>query len=261
MEDRRIIFEGIPNTRDLGGLVSADGRVIRRGALIRSANLSQATPEDIRRLREEFHLSLIFDLRTPMARNMKPDVMVEEAGYYPFPVFADTLIGITHENDRDYARRKVMMPDMGKLYRSMIQLPFCQQKFSRILQLIMRHDPQEGAVLWHCSEGKDRAGLVAMMLLLALNVSWEDILEDYLITNETNAAKAEEYYRKVLENGGSEEVARSVRSSFVAKEEYLAGAYEEIRSGGRTPERYLTEDMNIPRGMLMEFREKMYGDV
>lgn len=52
--DRRILFEGIANARDLGGIRAADGRRIRRGLLLRTGNLSAATEADRKQLQERW---------------------------------------------------------------------------------------------------------------------------------------------------------------------------------------------------------------
>ena len=59
----RIDFEGLPNTRDLGGLPAADGRRVRPGLLLRSGTLYFATTADRRRLIEDYHLRAVVDLR------------------------------------------------------------------------------------------------------------------------------------------------------------------------------------------------------
>ena len=70
---RTLSFEGILNSRDLGGLVTADGNTIRKGLLLRTANLSQASNADLLRLQEEVRLSLVLDLRTASERTGSPD--------------------------------------------------------------------------------------------------------------------------------------------------------------------------------------------
>ena len=66
--NRAIIFEGISNARDLGGLKTKDGRTIRSHALIRSAKLSSANHRDEKKLKDEYRLKKIIDLRTPAER-------------------------------------------------------------------------------------------------------------------------------------------------------------------------------------------------
>lgn len=254
---RKIEFEGINNARDLGTLRTKSGKEIRSRCLIRSANLSKATPEDVRKLKEDCRLSLVLDLRTPMARSGKPDVQMEGVTMMPVVIFTDGMIGVTHENDRDYARRKTMMPDMRDLYRMMVSAPECREGFGFALRTIMGHDFDRGSVLWHCSEGKDRCGLTAAFLLTALDVEWDAIVEDYLLTNEVNEARAEMYYRLARENGASPEVAASVRAAFLASEEYLNASFDAIRKEYPGDCEYLVRGLGVPEEMIAGFRDRM----
>ena len=254
---RKIIFDGISNARDLGELRAADGRVIRKGCLIRSANLSQASERDRDLLENSYHLRLIIDVRTPMAARMKPDVEIAGARRLAMPLFDDAMIGVSHESDRDYAHRKKMMPDLRVLYRMMVTRPDCRERFGVVLGQIMENDFSNGAVLWHCSEGKDRCGLISAFVLAALGVPEKTILEDYLLTNETNVERAEYYYSESLKNGADMEVAVSVRNAFLAKEEYLLGAMEAIGDEYRDMEDYLTRGLGLPEETLSSFRARI----
>ena len=92
-------------------------------------------------------------------------------------------------------------------------------KVQTVFSFVMEHPADQGSILWHCTEGKDRCGLVTAMLLTALSVSREQIVEDYLITNEVNGPKAEAMYQKLLASGRGETVALSVREAYLAKRE------------------------------------------
>ena len=254
---RKIEFEGISNVRDLGTLRTKTGKEIRSRCLIRSANLSGAVPEDIRKLKEDCRLSMVLDLRTPMARKRKPDVEIDGVTMMPVVIFTDAMIGVTHDNDRDYERRKTMMPDMRDLYRMMVSAPVCRERFGFVLRTIMEHDFDQGSVLWHCSEGKDRCGLISAFLLTALEVDWDTIVEDYLMTNEVNSARAEDYYRKVLENGASREVAESVKKAFLASEEYLNAAFGYIRREYPGDGEYLVRGLGLTEELIEDFRNRM----
>ena len=81
MNDRSISFEKIYNARDMGGLRTAQGRMISAGLLLRSANLSEATEADKKVLREKYHLSKIIDLRTEVERSEKPDAAMDDVEY------------------------------------------------------------------------------------------------------------------------------------------------------------------------------------
>ncbi|MGN0734676.1 MAG: tyrosine-protein phosphatase [Anaerovoracaceae bacterium] len=97
MNNRIISFEKISNARDMGGLRTAQGRIISSGLLIRSANLSDATETDKKILREKYRLSKIIDLRTEIERNEMPDSSMKIVDYLPIPIFDESVAGISHE--------------------------------------------------------------------------------------------------------------------------------------------------------------------
>ncbi|MBR1598231.1 MAG: tyrosine-protein phosphatase [Lachnospiraceae bacterium] len=260
---RKITFEKIQNCRDLGSIATSDGRYIRRKRLLRSANLSEAAESDIVKLKEYYHLKKIIDLRTTMEREQKPDVKIDGVEYIHNPIFDERMIGISHEKQTDSGLSSAgenpadIIPVMGNLYKRMVIEEACRDNLGKAIRLILTHDYNSGSVLWHCTEGKDRCGLVAAFILAILSVDKNIIMEDYLLTNEVNGPKAEMYYNKVLESGQPEEVALSVKDAFLAKEEYLNAAFAAIDKEYGGMENYIRDGLRIPEEMIEDFRSKM----
>lgn len=270
MRDRRIYFEKIQNIRDLGGLKTIDGQSIASGLLLRSANLSGATDSDVKKLKETYHLAKIIDLRTSMEKEEKPDVAVAEAEYLPVPIFDERVLGISHEKDTDKKavqknqnnmqnnmQNTMQMPVMEDLYRMIVTNETCRTNLGKAAQTVMEHDFTKGSVLWHCTEGKDRCGLLTAILLSALSVDRQQILEEYLLTNEVNQPKAQMYYQQMLSAGKSEAEAEAVKNVFLAKETYLNEAFSAIDEQYQDMGTYLTEGLNIAEDRIVAFREKM----
>ena len=99
----RIDFEGLPNTRDLGGLPAADGRRVRSGLLLRSGTLYFATAADRRRLMEDYHLRAVVDLRGDDELAEYPDGLARMPGTRY--VHADALKGTVAGISQDAAAR------------------------------------------------------------------------------------------------------------------------------------------------------------
>lgn len=251
--DRRIAFQGIQNVRDLGGLSTSDGRVIKSGLLLRSANLAEATLKDQASLRENCHLTKIIDLRTSQERSEKPDAVMDGVEYVAMPVFDGPVAGISHEKEQ----RSVAAPDMEQLYGAMVTDAACRKNLGHAAQCVMEHDFSTGSVLWHCTEGKDRCGLLTMILLSALGVERSVIMEDYLLTNETNAPKAERYYQYVIAAGKTEEEAAAVRSAFLADARYMAKAFEAIDAEYTDLDVFLSDGLGISSGTIDRFRNSV----
>ena len=205
----------IQNMRDLGGLRTADGRKIRPNMLIRSAQLAQAVEEDLE------HVAAVIDLRTIKEREEMPD-LVYSCRYLPMPVFDEFKPGVSHEEE---AKQAPKLPDMAVLYGILVRN--YMDSFRNILTAIMHHDFSEGAILWHCTEGKDRCGITTAMILELLGVDRDTIMEDYLKTNLVNLPKAAAIREKLAAERG-QEFADSVYQAYIADEKYLRSAWEAI---------------------------------
>ncbi len=259
MFDRRIRLDSISNCRQLGGLVNREGKRIRENALLRSAGLFSATDEDIIFLKERYALGAVVDLRTTGEVTERPDISSPLFEYLRMPVFDDSVIGVTHEEKNEEEARKKRRPiDLAEVYREMVTEQRCRDNYRGILTAIMeRRDPGRRSVLWHCTEGKDRCGMTAAFLLTALGVEEDIILEDYLMTNETNLEKSQRFYEMAKRAGEDEEFCETLRKVFQAREEFFYSAFGRIKEGWGTAEDYLTEGLGIDRGLIEEFREKM----
>ncbi len=216
----------ILNLRELGGTPTTDGRRIRPGMLIRSAHLFRAEDADLR------GISTVIDLRTPAERLEAPD-RTHGREYLPIPIFDDIKAGVSHEEGAETQG----FPDMAMLYGRIVVE--CADAFAKVLRAILRHDFAGGAILWHCTEGKDRCGLTAALVLEALGVDREIVLADYLKTNEVNLPKAIAIREREAAARG-EAYAETVFRAYIADERYLRAAWEAMA------DRYLTDRLGIP---------------
>ena len=187
-------LEGVANARDLGGYVMRDGRRIREGLLLRSGNLMRATPEDKRRLQEEFHLRRIFDFRTYGEVYREPDCVIAGSSNTLLPTIDPEIEKRSGEampaevfiNLEAFLMRSANQPLVQRLARNMypdfIYSEYTQLQYATFLSGVLA--TKEGAVLWHCSQGKDRTGLGAAFLLSCLGAPREVIIADFDRSND-----------------------------------------------------------------------------
>ena len=251
---RMISFAGIINARDLGGLTTIEGKTIRKGLLLRTANLSQVTEADLSKLRQDYRLSAVIDLRTAVERKERPDRIPEGVEYRITPIFDEAIAGITREGDTP---SPFSLPDMVSLYRTMIIAEPCRAALHEVLTAIFAHDFEKGAVLWHCTAGKDRGGIVSSLVLAALGVSREEIMKDYAVNADEFIVQADALYRRALRSGRPEPVAAATRDVFLALPKYMESAFRAIDEEYSSSESYLTRGLQIPETVLKEFRNKM----
>ena len=251
---RLIPFQGIINSRDLGGLKNAEGRSVRKGLLLRTGNLSQATDLDLAKLSDEYHLATVIDLRTKAERKGKPDRLPQDVHYIANPIFDEVTAGITRE---DGTPTPFALPDMAHLYRVMVTAEPCREALRIALMAIFTHDYNQGAILWHCTAGKDRCGIVTWLVLEALGLDRSEVMKDYAVNADEFIAEADAVYRKALRSGRPEPKAAAARDVFLALPRYMESAFQAVDEEYDSTASFLTEGLGIPESTLSDFQVKL----
>jgi protein-tyrosine phosphatase len=187
--NRNLDWEGCFNARDLGGLCTVDGRETRRGAVVRSESLDLLTPGGWAALRA-YGIRTIVDLRNDHELvGETPDGLTRV--HVPLDDLADTDF---------WAEAWGSDLDGTPLYYR----PFLERKAERCaaaVAAVARAEP--GGVLVHCVGGRDRTGLVALLLLALAGVEPEEIVADYELSNlrlpALWAARGEDDQRPAIE--------------------------------------------------------------
>ena len=211
--------------RDLGGIRNRENKIIKENVLIRSGNLSKISGNDLKQLKK-LPVHKIIDLRTEQEKSEKPDKKIGHAEYLHIPIFNDKTLGITYEKDIQLKDLLSELPDMANLYRTMVTSAYSVGQLRKIINEIINANAYP--VLFHCTAGKDRTGIVTMLLLSMLDVNEDEIFEDYLKENERNRLKRNFLYSVVLLMTGDRLLAKKVKNFYTADEEYLKAAIEAI---------------------------------
>ena len=210
----RVLFDKIDNARDLGGLVGAGGRRIRPHRLLRTAHLHDATDVDIARLLTEYNLCRIFDFRSMGEFQAVPDREIEGVEHHLLPTIdmrAEQQTGkpIPEEAFLELDRHIVnysFYPEVQKMaanmYPSLIFSEFSQLQYAAFLRLIVE-TPEDGGILWHCAQGKDRTGWGAAFLMFALGVERETVIADFEESNTAYRPLVNRLNAEVLARGGA----------------------------------------------------------
>ena len=197
------ILPSLANARDLGGNIMPDGRRIKSGLLLRGGDLSCASAEDLATMSQKYHVAKVFDFRTSMEVRRAPDLEVEGARNIWLPAFNEdnqTMAAMSLPQDAyldlphwlaAHASDPMVQRVASHLYTDMVIEEFTQIQYAGFLQNIV--NTEDGAVYWHCSQGKDRTGIGAAFLLASLGADRELIMKDYELSNV--------FYRKDVEEG------------------------------------------------------------
>lgn len=195
MHVKRLPLKKLNNTRDLGGIPTADGRHIKYRKLIRSGKLYKIPEETVEALKG-FGVKTVVDLRIYTECEEAPDTLWEGVEYFHLPVMCTATPGITREK----SMRKTMAIEsrrikkefgtadnyMIEMYKTVLLSEEPQKLLTKVLRLIIEN---EDCILWHCSGGKDRAGLVSMLVESLLGVDESVILQDYVASRKFQQRK------------------------------------------------------------------------
>lgn len=172
-------FEGIENARDLGGLLRADGAKVKPGVLLRTGRLGEAADTDVARLRE-MGLWAIVDFRDDGEILHAPDREVTGAAYHHYQALPPLSEHFKPVNDPSYTAEEIH-EDFRRIYRFLAQSNEAQEAYTAFFQVLLASEGRP--VLWHCTQGKDRTGVAALLLLTALGIDEETITREYMQTN------------------------------------------------------------------------------
>lgn len=225
-------LEGGSNFRDFGGYRAADGAIVRRGLVFRSAHLGGLTDAD-RAALDKLGVRTIVDLRgvneaaeTPhlieglackvVGAHIEPQLGeqlragVENGTLTPFVV-----MDLLTDHYRDYPRR-------------------CAPGFRTLFTTLS--DGTHRPLVFHCTAGKDRTGFASALLLSLLGVPWDDVMEDYLRTNELWTGHVGRY----------PELDLDIRAAIVeARRPYLEAAFAAVREDYGSAEAFAEKALGI----------------
>ncbi len=248
MLKNEIILPGVTNSRELGGY-PVGNKTVRKGVLLRTGALGNAEPEAVDLLSGTYHLQTAIDFRMSRETKKAPDPEIPGAKMVNLPV-VDMEDYINMLGNPELAKRLWTEPltkaetfdlayENGLIGPEMYILFITGRRgikaYKEFFRILLDTDPDKGAILWHCTDGKDRTGLAAAMLLAALGASRETIFEDFLLTNEYNAARVKAVWEKYLESDMEQERLEAILfTTGGVVERYLDRVFEvmEDRFGG-----------------------------
>lgn len=185
--ERRLPLVGADNFRDLGGYRTADGRTVRWGRVYRSSELAGLTAADMAYL-SEIGIEVIVDLRSERERAQNPNPVIE-------PLNPHELVLPVQQRGMEPNRVQQMIQTgtISAFYSSDVMLMAYRsfvtdhgQKWALLLQQLQ--DPGSTPLVFHCTAGKDRTGVIAALMLDILGVDAQTIAEDYALSNLTRDA-------------------------------------------------------------------------
>ena len=254
---RLMTMDSVRNFRDLGGYQTGDGRSLRWGQIYRSAGLHEASDNDIDFIFKQLGINQVIDLRNQSERShdVEPEAVTSNtfAQYTPIDILVvgtarDDLVAMLNSDEpekQDFAALLQRVNEQLALEH--------QQDMKQWFDILLS---QTGPFLFHCTEGKDRTGFAAAMLLSVLGVDRQTIYEDYLLTNAANAGDIEQRINKAFAGSLFQVSRQQLRQLLMVEKAYLQAGFEAIERDYGNIDVYLEKALNLTADKRQLLRDK-----
>ena len=248
-------FTSISHFRELGGYPTADGRNIRHGLLYRSGELCFASDADHAVL-ESLSIDTVFDLRSLKEQTKKPD----RPGSYR--VVCCPLASPERESDERYKNPESFFDKLLRADESYynfrylgfakgyLEFAYNRETLSLIFGAMDRHE----TLLFHCFGGKDRTGVVSMLIMAALGCDYETCKKDYLLHNEITRDEFAQYLENVRKYGMNEWAEKIAVLSFKAWDELFDAAWYSVFEIYKSIGAYLEDQFGITSEQIEDWK-------
>lgn len=258
--DRWVKLCGANNTRDLGGLRTADGKCVKCGTLYRSGELSGLSASGFRMLKEKYGVSTLVDLRTAEEIEGCPVPACCPIPVVHIPILRQAMRGITRDSEPMRKKMQAILAAgmseaefMRECYKEMVFSPEARIGYRRLFDLLLSRE--KGAVLFYCSAGRDRTGIITWLILSALGVPEDTILDDYMLTPGGIRRKAIGVrFLKALRYFDRTEADFALAFMLPSKDRIL-GALEQIKENYGSISAFLCDGIGLTQGELEQIRE------
>lgn len=247
------------NARQLGGYPIGD-KQIKNNVLLRSAKLSELTAEDSILLCDKYKVQCIYDFRGKKESLSAPDVIPRDARYLSLALpFAGDNSGADVKFESEEQMIGMLLqhaehPSVQTMCASMYDLIFFEESSKEVYRQffadLVKLNPQDGAVLWHCTQGKDRAGCASAMLLSTLGAERSLIMADFILSKD--------YYNPIVAHIKTETEAQKmvINTLISANPDVFEATLNKVDAKYGSLRNYLTECIGVTPEMMNILRER-----
>ena len=252
MNFNNLELPGIDNAREPGGCMIGC-KEVKKGLLIRTSALSDATDEAINKLSDTWRVQTVIDLRMSTEHQFRPDPVNI---HLPVMEMEDMLKDVDPELVKEYSQKK---PDRMKIFEKAYAAGKLDDKmyifflmgergkasWKRFFEELLKIEDGR-AFLWHCTDGKDRTGCGSMLILSALGADREMIMADYMQTNVLRKQQLDAVRMKIAPLGWPQEKQDALLfMSGGVFESYMNNALDALEQNYGSVAGYLREELGI----------------
>ena len=261
LEQQQIGITSVHNARQLGGYRIGD-KCVKNDLLLRSARLAGLTAEDSALLADRYKVQRIYDFRGEDEILSAPDVIPGEASHMALSLAfgkgeGNGQFDVKKGSERDivkmlleYAEHPAVQAMCTNMYDIIFFEESSQAVYRQFFADLLTIDPAEGAVLWHCTQGKDRAGCASAMLLAALGAERDLIVADFTLSKH--------YYdpHTALIPTTTEAQKKTIGTLISANPVIFEATLDKVEARYGSLEGYLTECIGVTPEMMETLRAR-----
>ncbi len=254
---RQISLSGALNVRELGGYQAVDGSRTKWHKLIRSGELSRLTDDDQYKL-QDYGVNCVIDLRSEAEIDSEPDNISNGMDYVKLPVFNDDETE-SHETIQqlnkfysDNSRSGYLR--MLYVYRRLVVNQQPRIAYKKFFQALIKNGEKK-TILFHCSSGKDRTGMCAVLFLGLLGVLDTQIKSDYLLTNQYCIPRVKQRVALAKQHHMNKNFINSVISLSTVSTDYYDQAITIINLGFGGIKPYLLDFVGLSEGDIYQLKK------
>lgn len=254
--DERVIgLQGQPNFRDIGGYETRDGRKVRTGSIYRSGELPRLTHEDMEKLRA-LGVKTVVNFLTPEEVEYRGKNRLSEGVREIILPITGEIADVPDAPAQLVEARKTgdfrkFPPAFNTQVHKDLVTGLADEQYSRLFEILA--DKSNYPLVYHCSHGVHRTGTATALLLHALNVPWETVREDYLLSNETRRAEVEPRIEQLeglaagrsMSDADQRENSEAIRAFYVLQPDYIDASRDgaEVKYGSL--DKYLEQGLGL----------------
>ena len=247
------------NARQLGGY-RIGKKSVKENLLLRTAKISELSEADSILLCEKYKVQCVYDFRGKEESLSAPDVVPGKARYLSLALSfsgGESQLNVKLESEEQMIGMLLQYaehPSVQAMCTSMYDIIFfeeaSQEVYRQFFADLLTVDPEEGAVLWHCTQGKDRAGCASAMLLAALGADRELIMADFILSKD--------YYDPMVSQIKTEtEAQKTVINTLIsANPEIFKATLDKVDAKYGSLSNYLTACIGVTPEMMDVLRDR-----
>lgn len=244
----------VDNFRDLAGLdapYAVTGGHLRAETVYRS-NALELSDADLATI-ENLGITQVIDLRTPSEIQQHPDRVPAGANYVNIDILGGGTTAANPNADFKVDSAAGAATMLEQLNRGFVEDPGMRGQFAKVLTTVAEAD---GPVLFHCTAGKDRAGWTAAILQLTAGASEQDVMANYLATNDYSAQRIQATTEQIRAAKG-EQAAEAYQVLLGVQPSFLQTGLDAMKAQYGDVDGYLSKGLGLDAATIEKLKKKL----